>query len=543
MCDMRVQLKEHDQKMKDNQIKLIKVTKERDALNNEVQGLHLLKSLSQRVEMVTKQLEAKVNELAIVKRERDLNRTSPKDDFPLPHINVLMDNIARSYRYSFMDGYSRYNQIPIHVEDKHKNTFITPWGTFYYKVMPFRLKNAGATHQRAMVALFHDMMHKEIEVYVDDMVAKALSGKLLGFIVSKKGIEVDPNKVKAIHDMRPPQIEKEKSHTDKWDEHCQQAFDKIKDYLLNPPLLVPPTPGRPLIFYLTIRPPSVGAMLGQLDEASKKEKSLTGTSSTKQLRFLSVVQAEKLIKQGCDAYIVVCAASSVYNDGIEKIGVATVKNKYPLPKIDDLLDQFAGVSVFFKIDLRLRYHQLKVSEKDIPKTAFHMHYGHYEFLVMPFGLTNAPAVFMDYMNCIFRPYLDQFVVVFIDNILDALLKALVGAYTTMINSDFWKELRMAQLEDEYLLKIREEVELNVATNFSFNDDGFNVYRDRICVPNDEDLRRVILNEAHYSKYTIHPGAIKMYQDIKCYWWWLGMKREVIEFVARCLTCYKVKIEH
>ena len=141
-----------------------------------------------------------------------------------------------------MDGFSGYNQIRMAPKDMEKTTFLTMWGTFCYKVMPFGLKNVRAMYQRAMVMLFHDMMHKEIEVYVDDMIAKSQGeddhvvnlrklferlrkfqlklnlakctfgttfGKLLGFMISKKRIEIDPDKVRAIQDLPPPRTQKE----------------------------------------------------------------------------------------------------------------------------------------------------------------------------------------------------------------------------------------------------------------------------------------------------------------------------------------------
>jgi len=199
------------------------------------------------------------------------------------------------------------------------------------------LKNVGATYQRAMVTLFHDMIHKEIEVYVDDMIAKSQteeehlvnleklferlrkfklrlnpnkctfgvrSGKLLGFIVSQRGIEVDPEKVKAIQVMPAPKTEKEvrgflgrlnyiarfishltatcdpifkllrKDQAIIWNNDCQDAFEKIKEYLQEPPVLMPPVPGRPLIMYLTVLEGSMGCVHGQHDETGRKEHAI-----------------------------------------------------------------------------------------------------------------------------------------------------------------------------------------------------------------------------------------------------------------------------
>ena len=173
---------------------------------------------------------------------RNLNKASPKDDFPLPHIDMLVDSIAGHAMLSFMDGFSGYNQIMMAPEDREKTSFITEWGTYCYRVMPFELENAGATYQRAATTLFHDMMHRDVEVYVDDMIVKSRDrvdhwatlerffqrircfrlrlnpkkctfgvtyGKLLGYMISERGIEVDPDKIKAILDMSPPQTETE----------------------------------------------------------------------------------------------------------------------------------------------------------------------------------------------------------------------------------------------------------------------------------------------------------------------------------------------
>ena len=101
---------------------------------------------------------------------QDLNKVNPKDDFLLPHIDNLVDNTIGHALLSFMDGFLGYDQIKMAPEDMEKTSFITPWGTYCNKVMPFGLKNAGATYQRATTTLLHDLIHKEVEVYVNNMI-------------------------------------------------------------------------------------------------------------------------------------------------------------------------------------------------------------------------------------------------------------------------------------------------------------------------------------------------------------------------------------
>ncbi|GKC04059.1 putative reverse transcriptase domain-containing protein, partial [Tanacetum coccineum] len=324
----------------------------------------------------------------------------------------------------------------------------------------------------------------------------------------------------------------------------------------------------------------------------------------------------------------------------------TVKNRYPLPRIDDLFDQLQGSSVYSKIDLRSGYHQLRVREEDIPKTAFRTRYGHYEFQVMPFGLTNAPAVFMDLMNRVCKPYLDKFIIVFIDDILiysknkqehEEHLKLILELlkkeelYAKFSKCEFWIPkvqfldhvidspsapiLALPEGSEEFIiycdtsikglgavlmqrenviayasrqLKIHEknymthdlelgaegtratikvralvmtigmnlpkqildaQTEARKPENIKNKDvggmllenskdlekfrtekleplaDGTLCFNGRSWLPSYGDLRTVIMHESHKSKYSIHPGSDKMYQDMKKLYWWPNMKAD------------------
>jgi len=291
---------------------------------------------------------------------RDLNKASPKDNFPLPNIHILVDNCAKHEIQSFVDCYAGYHQILMDEVDAEKTAFTTPWGTYCYRVMSFGLKNVGGTYMREMTTMLHDMMHKEIEVYVDDVIIKSKtqadhvqdlrkffervrrydlklnpakcafgvpSGKLLGFIVSRRGIELDPSKIKAIRDLPPPKNKTEvmsllgrlnyisrfiaqltttcepifrllkKDVAVRWTEDCQQAFEKIKEYLSKPPVLVPPELDRPLFLYLSVTDNSFGCVLGQHDSTGRKEQAIYYLSK----KFTSYEVKYTLLERTCCA--------------------------------------------------------------------------------------------------------------------------------------------------------------------------------------------------------------------------------------------------
>ena len=172
----------------------------------------------------------------------NLNKACPKDLFPLPRIDQLVDATARHPQMSFLNAFQGYHQIPLAQEDQEKTSFVTPTGNYHYKVMPFGLKNAGSTYQRMMTKMFEPQLGKNIEIYVDDMVVKSKmvtehlgdlddifdvlrrhklrlnaskcsvgvgSSKFLGYMVTHRGIEVNPDQIKAINDLKPPRNAKE----------------------------------------------------------------------------------------------------------------------------------------------------------------------------------------------------------------------------------------------------------------------------------------------------------------------------------------------
>ena len=252
----------------------------------------------------------------------DINKACPKDSFPLPRIDLNVDATAGHELLNFMDAFFGYNQISMDPDDQEKTSFVTAQGTYCYRVMPFGLKNVGATYQRLVNRMFQKQIGATMEVYIDDMLVKSTTadlhiahlseafqilrnynmklnpakcafsvsaGKFLGFIVNHRGIEANPDKIKAVLDMPSPSGIKEVQRligriatlsqfvsraSDKcqpffqvlkkafqWDTKCEEAFSALKTYLSSPSILVSPVEGELLTLYLAVSDFSTSAVL------------------------------------------------------------------------------------------------------------------------------------------------------------------------------------------------------------------------------------------------------------------------------------------
>ncbi|XP_027916049.1 uncharacterized protein LOC114175492 [Vigna unguiculata] len=256
----------------------------------------------------------------------DLNLACPKDSYPLPNIDVLVDRVSGCGLLSFMDAYSGYNQIRMHPEDEDKTAFMGVKANFCYRVMPFGLKNAGATYQRMMDRILQPLLGRNVESYVDDMVVTSAgnevhaldiqelfdtinkyqlklnpekcvfgvrAGKFLGFMLTERGIEANPDKCQAIIDMRSPSCMKEvqqltgrmaalsrflarsgdkghpyfqclkKNERFQWTSECEDSLTRLKEYLSQPPILSRPEKGRRLQLYITVTEHAISSVLVQ----------------------------------------------------------------------------------------------------------------------------------------------------------------------------------------------------------------------------------------------------------------------------------------
>ncbi|GJP75374.1 hypothetical protein CLOP_g5828 [Closterium sp. NIES-67] len=222
----------------------------------------------------------------------------------------------------------------------------------------------------------------------------------------------------------------------------------------------------------------------------------------------------------------------------------TIKNKYPIPRIDDMLDQLWGATVFSKLDLRSGYWQIQMADNSIHKTAFRTRYGSYEYLVMPFGLTNAPATFQAEMNHILRPLLDECVVVYLDDILiysrdmKQHVEHLQRVFEILRRERFYVKLSKSKFALE---KVQFLGHMVSAQGVHWDSDiAYRKGSTKIGVPNYPPLRQLLLKEYHDVLYAGHFGSNKTLTGIAKHYYWPHLTEDVQKFVTSCDTCQRIK---
>nr|GFB06545.1 putative reverse transcriptase domain-containing protein [Tanacetum cinerariifolium] len=364
-------------------------------------------------------------------------------------IDDLFDQLQGSSVYSKIDLRSGYHQLRVREEDIPKTAFRTRYGHYEFQFLGHVIDSQGIHVDPAKIESVKDVASPKSPTEIRQFLG--LAGYYRRFIegfskITKPMTKLTQKKVKF-----------------EWGDKQEEAFQLLKQKLCSAPILALPEGSEDFIVYCDASNKGLGAVLMQREKVISyascqpkiHEKNYTthylelggvvfalkiwrhylyGTKSRAPYRLAPSEMKElaKQLKELSDKGFIRPSSSPwgapvlffKKKDGsfrmwidYRELNKLTVKNRYLLPRIDDLFDQLQGSSVYSKIDLRSGYHQLRVREEDIPKTAFRTRYGHYEFQVMPFGLTNAPAVFMDLINRVCKPYLDKFVIVFIDDIL------------------------------------------------------------------------------------------------------------------------------
>ncbi|WZY70984.1 hypothetical protein YC2023_003224 [Brassica napus] len=500
---------------------------------------------------------------------RGLNRVTVKNKYPLPRIDELLDQLKGAKWFSKIDLASGYHQIPIEPNDIRKTAFRTRYGHYEFVVMPFGLTNAPAAFMKMMNSVFRDFLDEFVIIFIDDILIYSkdeeshkkhlravlerlrehkLYAKLskcsfwqksigfLGHIVSDQGISVDPEKIRAIKDWPRPRSATEvrsflglagyyrkfvkgfaslaqpmtrltgKDVKFTWAEECEECFSALKNMLTSAPVLVLPEADQPYVVYTDASITGLGCVLTQhgkvIAYASRQLRKHEGNYPTHDLEMAAVVFALKIWR------------SYLYG-----------------AKVQILTDHKSLKYIFTQPELNLRQRRWMefVADYDLDITYYP-------------GKANLVA------DALSRKRADVSAEREADD-LDGMVRALrLNVLTTTTEAlgleavnqaDLLTRIRLAQGQDENLNKVAQ----NDRTEYQIARDGTILVNGRISVPNDRSLKEEIMREAHKSRFSVHPGATKMYQNLKKFYHWIRMKADVAEWVAKCSTCQLIKAEH
>ncbi|KAD5318253.1 hypothetical protein E3N88_18199 [Mikania micrantha] len=481
---------------------------------------------------------------------RELNKLTVKNRYPLPRIDDLFDQLQGASWFSKIDLRSGYHQLKVREQDIPKTAFRTRYGHYEFLVMSFGLTNAPAAFMDLMNRVCRPMLDRSVIVFIDDILIYSKNEgdhachvrevleilrkeklyakfskcafwlrevQFLGHVVNPEGIMVDPAKVETIMKWSPPKSPTEvrsflglagyyrrfiqdfskiatpltkltkKDVKYEWGPNQEQAFSVLKEKLTQAPVLALPDGNDDLVVYADASRQGLGCVLMQrgrvIAYASRQLKIHEANYPTHDLELAAVVFALKIWR-----HYLYGVRSTIYTDHKSL--------KYFFEQKDLNMRQRRWLELLKDYDCDILYHPGKAN-------------------VVADALsrkTDHPAI-------------------------------RVKSYSLVITPDFLNELKQAQQEGLKEKNVGFERVFGQVKNLEDNDHGIKLRFGRMWVPRNGDIRARILDEAHKSRYSVHPGATKMYQDLRQDYWWPGMKFNVMQYVNRCLTCAQVKAEH
>src|SRR5574338_29466 len=514
---------------------------------------------------------------------RELNKITIKNKYPLPRIDDLFDQLSEAKIFSRLDLASGFHQMKVEDSSVKYTAFNTRYGLYEFMVMSFGLTNAPSYFVDLMNRIFRDYLDKFLLIFIDDILIysktveehknhlrlvlsrlrendlKAKFSKcafwkeevhFLGHVISAKGISVNPNKVVAIQAWKRPSTISEirsfmgmagyyrrfikdfskisspltnltrKNQAFVWTEKCEQEFIKIKEALINAPVLRVPEGNENLVVYTDASGSGLGAVLMQQDQvvayASRQLKPHETRYATHDLELAAVVYALKLWR-----HYLLGAKFILYTDHKAL--------KYLFSQKDLNMRQHRWVEFLAAYDLDILYTPGKANKV---ADALSRQHAKVAMLMM--------EEFRD-LTMLTDLEIDESSGISMEIVEEERSKGRLSLITLQSNL----VLKVAKMQEEdqdlaekrSLLLKKEEVK-----DYHIDGKGYLRYKGRICVPNIIELKEEILNEYHRSKYSIHPGSTKMYQNLKRDYWWKGMKSNVARHVAKCMTCQQVKAE-
>ena len=505
---------------------------------------------------------------------RQLNKVTIKNRYPLPRIDDLMDQLVGASVFSKIDLRSGYHQIRVKTEDIQKTAFRTRYGHYEYSVMPFGVTNAPGVFMEYMNRIFHPYLDKFVVVFIDDILVyskseeehaehlrvvlgvlreKKLFAKLskcefwleevsfLGHVISRGGVAVDPSKIEAVSKWEAPKSVSEirsflglagyyrkfiegfsklalpltmltrKGQAFVWDSKCEEGFQELKRRLTTAPILILPSPSEPFEVYCDASLLGLGGVLMQNKQviayASRQLKVHERNYPTHDLELAAVVFVLKLWR-----HYLYGSRFEVFSDHKSL--------KYLFDQKELNMRQRRWLEFLKDYDFGLNYHPGKanVVADALSRKSLHMSMLMVKELDLIEQFRDLSLVCESTHNSVKL----------------GMLK---------LTSGILDEIREGQKSDMLLVDKLTLVNQGQGGEFRVDENGVLKFGNRVCIPDVTELKKSILEEGHRSGLSIHPGATKMYHDLKKLFWWPGMKREIASFVYSCLTCQKSKIEH